>query len=86
MPSELERSLSAVLRETTKNDLLAAQDWAAIAAEAVKGCASAQYIVAAAFEKQGNLGSARQWYQRSAAQRYAPAVSKLAKLKRGSAA
>jgi len=86
MPSELERSLSAVLRETSESDLLAAQDWAAIAAEAVKGAAPAEYIVAAAFEKQGDLGSARRWYQRSAAQQYAPAAAKLAQLDRGSAA
>ena len=86
MPSKLEESLSVVLRKSSAGDLLAAQDWNAIAAEAVKGCAPAEYMVAAAFEKQGDLGSAQQWYQRSAAQQYSPAASKLAQLKRGSAA
>ena len=86
MSDELETSLSAVLRETSTSDLLAAQDWAAIAAEAVKGNAPAQYIVATSFEKQGDLNSAKEWYQRSAAQQYAPAAVKLAQLKRGSAA
>ena len=86
MPSDIEQSLSAVLEQAYESELLQSDDWAAIAAEAASGCASAQYIVAVAFEKQGDRGGAQEWFQRSAVQGYSPAVLKLVQLKPGSAA
>ena len=62
------------------------EDWRAIASEALSGSAPAQYIVATAFEERGDLTQARDWYERSAAQHYHPAVSRLAALQSGSAA
>ena len=86
MSIDLEKLLLEVLKTASQSGALQSQDWAAIASEAVNGCAPAQYIVATAFEKQGNLSGAKEWYERSAAQQYPPAVSKLALLKRNSAA
>jgi hypothetical protein len=86
MMNQAERTLADILELASNSDLLQSQDWDAIAAEAVGGCAPAQYIVAEAFARRGELGCARQWYRRSAKQHYGPALSKLAQLKRGSAA
>lgn len=48
-----------------------------IASEAFAGSAPAQYIVATAFENLGDMRQARQWFELSAVQGYAPAVVKL---------
>jgi TPR repeat protein len=61
-----------------------AETWRVIASEAVVGSAPAQYIVAKAFEDLGDCTKAREWYERSAAKQYRPAISRLATLCSGS--
>ena len=78
--------LDALQFFSIKNPDFAIEDWQAIVSEALAGSAPAQYIVATAFEARGDFALARDWCERSAAQQYSPAVSKLAAFRSGSAA
>jgi TPR repeat protein len=78
--------LDALRFMASKAPAFAIEDWKAIASEALAGCAPAQFIVATAFETCGDLTQARDWFERSAAQQYSPAVSRLEALRSGSAA
>lgn len=71
--------LALFLQTSANGNTFGREDWADIAAEAQHGCAPAQYIVGISFEESGNLETAREWYQRSAAQQYLPAVKKVAR-------
>jgi TPR repeat protein len=62
-------------------EVLEVPDWTTITEEALDGYAPAQYLVAAAFEEQGNLAGAQEWYQRSAAQGCSAAAAKITQLK-----
>jgi TPR repeat protein len=84
--SHQELILDALQFLASKTPAFAIEDWRAIASEALAGSAPAQYIVATAFEGQGDISLARDWYERSAAQQYPPAVSRLAAIQSGSAA
>lgn len=82
-----EQTVLAALQSLAGEDsALAEKDWQAIAAEALRGSAPAQYIVATGFEKLGDITQALAWYEKSAIQRYSPARAKLKKLKADPAA
>lgn len=78
--------LGALQFLASKTPAFVLEDWRAIASEALAGSAPAQYVVATAFEGLGDLPQARDWYERSAAQHYPPAVSRLTARHSGSAA
>jgi TPR repeat protein len=78
--------LSALQSLAGESCALSPQDWPAVASEALAGSASAQYIVATAFEKTGDPLRAEDWYLRSARQGYSPAASKLLPSRHGSVA
>ena len=70
--------LAALQALAIRHSWLETEIWHSIAVEALAGIAPAQYIVATAFEELDNLRQAREWFELSAAQAYAPALAKLA--------
>ncbi len=84
MSTEKTALLYILQRIKTEHRLLGCDDWKAIASEALSGNASAQYIVAMAFEKACAVEIAREWYERAAAQGYSPALARLLEIRSGS--
>jgi TPR repeat protein len=77
--SELESSVLLALQALAiEHRLLEPDIWHSIAREAIAGSAPAQCIVAIALEGLGDMKQAREWFELSAAQGYAPALAKLA--------
>jgi hypothetical protein len=70
--------LAALQALAIRHSWLETEIWHSIAVEALAGIAPAQYIVATAFEELDNIRQAREWFELSAAQGYAPALAKLA--------
>jgi len=70
--------LSALQALAIEHSSLEPEIWHSIASEAIAGNAPAQYIVAITLEHSGKMTQAREWFELSAAQRYAPALAKLA--------
>jgi TPR repeat protein len=67
--------LSALQTLAIEHSSLEPDIWHSIASEAIAGSAPAQYIVAIALEDLGNMAQAREWFELSAAQGYAPALA-----------
>jgi len=67
--------LSALQAFAIGHSSLEPEIWRSIADEAIAGSAPAQYMVAIALEDLGNMTQAREWFELSAAQGYAPALA-----------